>query len=519
MEINPDSPVRIIMGSTNVVNGSRSTEPESLSADAAAGIVIGALAIGGFMVAMFLVRKRGVKPGFDELQLKQSVSSISSGVEFELDSAAKQELDSAAKQRTDEEAGTVQSWKAVLGATKTDYGQNYGSKLQSLSIEGWSNAGGSQKYIQALSEGGQSSGGLSRASSAGQSGWLSNYTSSIDSAGDSADDLSFSTFGSRMVDMYTVGAIATQLVAKASGRRGSESSWSSRQSSLRTCESSLKVMVDEQKAAELHRLIEGGDWGGVMLAASKFEGDGNYSDRSIFEGDDNCSDGSMSHPDLQRCSTELENAIAEEDWVALGDTVTLLPANASGRMSSEISLSSRQSSILSRQSSIRTCESSLKVMVGEQKAAELHQLIEGGDWEGIILAASMAFESDVSSSVGGSATRLITSSGITPHTLPPSTPSTGTSKNRDRAKVRREVEELVQQVVPEEMESVDTMMMQFKGREDELLATLRAMQKCKSRTRLEVHPTRKEKLEGKQDVREIHQAADIALRPQEEKTD
>lgn len=42
--------------------------------------------------------------------------------------------------------------------------------------------------------------------------------------------------------------------------------------------------------------------------------------------------------------------------------------------------------------------------------------------------------------------------------------------------LRKEVEALVRHVVPEEMENVDEMMMQFAGREEELIETLRNMQ-------------------------------------------
>ena len=46
-------------------------------------------------------------------------------------------------------------------------------------------------------------------------------------------------------------------------------------------------------------------------------------------------------------------------------------------------------------------------------------------------------------------------------------------RNQD---VRAEVEALVRLVVPEEIDTIDAMLDQFKGREDELLATLRTIQ-------------------------------------------
>ena len=286
MEINPNSPVRIVTGSSYGDSGSHSTEPERLSAGAIAGIVIAALAVVGSMVAIFIVKKRKVKPAFDELK---AVSSIPSGLEFEMDSAAEQELNSAEKQRTDEETGTIQSVEAVLGATKTEYGQNYGGKAQSASDEVWSNTGGSKDYIQALSEGGQGPGRRSRSSSissAGRSGRPSNKTSSIDSDGVYADELHPSIFGTRMVEL---GTASTELYDV-------ESSFSSRRSSMGTCDSSLEVMLDEQTAAELHRLIEGGNWEGIVRAASTFAVD----DESLR--------GSLSHQDSQGTESGAESS-------------------------------------------------------------------------------------------------------------------------------------------------------------------------------------------------------------------
>jgi hypothetical protein len=251
-KINPNSPVRILTGKASDINyganGSRSTEPGHLSAVSTAGIVLGGLAVVvGFMVAISMVRKREGKPD-KELH---TVPSSPSGVEFGLNYGAKEGLDSAEKERTDEEAGAVESGKAVLGATKPDYGQNYGGKPESSSIEGWSNAGDSQTRSEGR-QGPEVRNRLSSASSAGQSGWSSSCTSSIASGGESMDELEPSTFGTRMAEL---GNASKEL---------DETSLPSLESSWRTCDSSLKVMLDEQEAAELHRLIEGGDWEGVI---------------------------------------------------------------------------------------------------------------------------------------------------------------------------------------------------------------------------------------------------------------
>jgi hypothetical protein len=88
-KINPDSPAGILTGNSNAVNGSRSRQPERLSAGATVGIVIGGLAVVGLIVAISIARKREEKPAFDKLQ---PLSLIPSGAEFELmDSTAKEE--------------------------------------------------------------------------------------------------------------------------------------------------------------------------------------------------------------------------------------------------------------------------------------------------------------------------------------------------------------------------------------------------------------------------------------------
>jgi hypothetical protein len=365
MEINPDSPVRIITGKSPGTNG--------VTSRYTVGIVIGAVAVLGLMVAILIVRKRKRKRAFDELQ---PVSSIPFGKEFEPDSTGTEELDSAERQRTDEEAGTVQSGNATLGATKAYYGQP-------------SSDDGMQSYI----------GGRSRESSTASAGM-----SSINSDSASSNEVEASTFGTKMPDPDTA------IVAEDEDARGAtadyQSSFSSIQSSIQTGDSSLKVRMDEQKAAELYRLIEGGDWEGILMHADS---------------------------KLSKNDKSLDVSISSHQQDSQG--------SASGAVAAD-----------------------------EPKAAELHRLINRGDWEGVIRAAS-TFSSDgkslggslshpgsrgfasvaessppsiASSSVEGLASGSAIGSGITPHTFQSSTLSTGTSKNRDRAELSRQVEELFQ---------------------------------------------------------------------------
>jgi hypothetical protein len=67
------------------------------------------------------------------------------------------------------------------------------------------------------------------------------------------------------------------------------------------------------------------------------------------------------------------------------------------------------------------------------------------------------------------------------------------------------------------MEHVDEMMLQFRGREDELLETLRTMQERQVAHKARATNNKQVKLETKQAVREKRQFAEIALSQQEEK--
>jgi uncharacterized protein YdaU (DUF1376 family) len=85
--------------------------------------------------------------------------------------------------------------------------------------------------------------------------------------------------------------------------------------------------------------------------------------------------------------------------------------------------------------------------------------VESGDWEGVVLAAAK-YEVGSDSVSGGSQ-------------------SSATHESRSTRQIyeyRQEVEDLVRRVVPDELRNVDEMMMQFRGREDELIETLRTME-------------------------------------------
>mmetsp|Transcript_11703 Transcript_11703/g.23147 ORF Transcript_11703/g.23147 Transcript_11703/m.23147 type:complete len:694 (+) Transcript_11703:437-2518(+) len=213
---------------------------------------------------------------------------------------------------------------------------------------------------------------------------------------------------------------------------------------------------------------------------------------------------------IQSNYSELDEAIHKGDWAAVGVTAALLASQAYGDESTQGS---------SKQSSARLRRQTAPL--NPERAEELDRLVESGDWEGVVAAAAKfdaqeALRGDaqssqnsygsivsvasaagsnnssaLSGSVGGSSTGTIPSNTSESRTIDTTTsPSTYTatgltatsdtastrSKARKLNEIRDEVEGLVHAVVPEEADNVDEMMTQFRGREEELVETLRSMQ-------------------------------------------
>lgn len=218
---------------------------------------------------------------------------------------------------------------------------------------------------------------------------------------------------------------------------------------------------------------------------------------------------------------DLDSAIEAGDWAAVGATAALLvSATDSDSRSIRSSLSG---SALSKDSTLSSSEM--------DRVAKLEELVDAGDWDGVVQAAarfdphsdagSSLHESTVASyqvtgekskgnkinvvagadnaasastddkdnNEGNSqknkdeiyvraTTRSFLGSGnlgaLSSHSA--GDKSDTPSKARRRTEIRTEVEALVRRVVPEEIDNVDAMMLQFHGREEELVATLRTMQ-------------------------------------------
>lgn len=225
---------------------------------------------------------------------------------------------------------------------------------------------------------------------------------------------------------------------------------------------------------------------------------------------------------------DLDDAIQAGDWAAVGATAALL-ANAA---SDTVSLSTKSYST-NKSSDASTVSNSLQSGVSSvdaARAAELDHLVDSGNWDGVVLAAAKfeaasergstdsensqsfrnigdkdsSFYTDKSSKASASGS-FVSSAGQTSSSLYSTATGSVTSESLSRARkrdeIKSEVEALVRRVVPDEIDNVDEMMLQFKGREEELLETLRTMQErsIAQRARAAVHKSakREAKLEAR----------------------
>jgi len=161
---------------------------------------------------------------------------------------------------------------------------------------------------------------------------------------------------------------------------------------------------------------------------------------------------------------DLDDAIEAGDWQAVGATAALLAhaeVEDTDSIASHRSYSSRESDL-----------SSMEI----HRASEIEKLVQEGDWEGIIQAAT---KYDGTSDAGERVSNVSTISSN----------FRGSDLSRDISDIRTEVEELVCRVVPDEIDNVDEMMLQFQGREDELVETLKTMEERMSPAKTDTNMT------------------------------
>lgn len=198
--------------------------------------------------------------------------------------------------------------------------------------------------------------------------------------------------------------------------------------------------------------------------------------------------------------TQLDSLIEAGDWAAVGATAALLAAASDSQ-----SASSRTHTTSTTDPNTNRDSAS----VDAARAAELDNLVDAGDWEGVVLAAARFEEAESNASLRSS---LISSASdgtsLLSHFADDATSdqvSDSTSKELKRAEIRTEVEMLVARVVPEEIDNVDEMMNQFQGREEELVETLRAMQERSVAQKARVAGQQAAKIEARQLIKKGRQ--------------
>lgn len=184
----------------------------------------------------------------------------------------------------------------------------------------------------------------------------------------------------------------------------------------------------------------------------------NGSGRSSDEEDDGLAQQTASRLDL-------DAAIQAGDWKAVGATAALIAGNPDLNESAD-SADALNLSTLSDAFSATSVE--------KKQVRELEQLVETGDWKAVMAAASRyeKGEDDGIAGNGGQSSSSGSTSSGSKHSVDPD-PSPRTSE--ELSEIRDDIAELVETIVPDELDNLDDMLLQYRGREEELLNLLRTM--------------------------------------------
>ncbi|KAL3827045.1 hypothetical protein ACHAXA_007552 [Cyclostephanos tholiformis] len=232
--------------------------------------------------------------------------------------------------------------------------------------------------------------------------------------------------------------------------------------------------------------------GAGVLAAGAYVATRQNSDRSSAEdvSPSNSKDSSASSSNDP--IYDLDSAIEAGNWGQVGAIAAVLASK--GHTSPPATRLTSRNADKSQDSS--TYETSLDRM----RASEIDKLVDIGDWQGVVLAAArfeadQTFDGESYSASASNSSRWTGGSGTSAsaNTRSIATGDYSTSNVRGQEEIRAEVEALVRRVVPEEADNINEMMTQFKGREEELVETLRRMQEraIASRARLAVQKSAK----------------------------
>jgi len=202
---------------------------------------------------------------------------------------------------------------------------------------------------------------------------------------------------------------------------------------------------------------------------------------------------------------DLDKALVVGDWAAVGKTAAILAQSPTSCFAE------------TPRSSLSTCSNSIL----RSRAQELDQLVDSGDWEAVVLlAAEFEAQTDTdgycSKSLSSWSDKLLSmdrSSNKSDNSASASSVYSGESdesgetpsKAQKRAEIRLEVETLVRRLVPDEIDNIDEMMLQFRGREDELVEALRTMQERNIAKKARAAQNRVVKMEVKKNIKNKRQ--------------
>ncbi|KAG7343280.1 hypothetical protein IV203_021225 [Nitzschia inconspicua] len=280
---------------------------------------------------------------------------------------------------------------------------------------------------------------------------------------------------------------ARSIAALRRGRKGSRDR--SKQRSKKDLEEALSscVMSEGEVNGEMKledRVSLGGDDAGNVSSPRKMKEAGNSPVDSPGSYGSLMSDA--------RPLTSLDEAIMKGDWAAVGATAALMAASISPEEKSKQSATRRPS-----------------LTSPPPEKMELDRLIEQGDWQAV-MAAAARYDADAGGTIStgeeGSRSARSRSSTQGSDTMDGSyysgadyssaynstikgSVATSASQTERIEEIRSQIETLVREVVPDEVENVDEMMTQFNGKEEELLETLRTMKErdVAKKARMEAH--------------------------------
>jgi hypothetical protein len=200
--------------------------------------------------------------------------------------------------------------------------------------------------------------------------------------------------------------------------------------------------LDAARAAEIDQLVETGNWDGVVAVAARYADDASMTSgvRKHSKRDDD------SHHSDASASVESDRSY--------------LTGNTRGSKSS--SGGSKGSTLVSGESS------------GSSKSPSSSSKSHSGSPKEAPAAPREEKEEDMNTHASSITSSYVSRSGISSSML--SNTSTMSHEKQQMNMYRAEVEALVRRVVPDEIDNIDDIMVQFSGREEELIETLKAMQ-------------------------------------------